>query len=307
MEFKKYQHLERLGTDEVQNIELGDCYVFPKIDGTNACVWLADGKLQAGSRNRHLSLDKDNAGFLEWALQQSNLMDYLLENPHHRLFGEWLVPHSLKTYKPTAWKNFYVFDVCVDRTEQEIQHEGDHELNHIHYNEYKPLLEKHSINYIPPICILKNGVYEQFINQLCKNVFLIEDGKGAGEGVVIKNYEYKNRFNRQTWAKIVTSEFKEKHAKEMGASEIQGKKLLEEAIAEKYCTSALIQKEHAKIASEGGYSSKQIPRLLNTIYYSIIKEDSWEFIKENRNPTLDYKRLMYFVFLFAKRKHPEFF
>jgi hypothetical protein len=29
-EFRKYQHLERFGTSEVQNIELGDCYVFPK-------------------------------------------------------------------------------------------------------------------------------------------------------------------------------------------------------------------------------------------------------------------------------------
>ena len=38
-EFKKYQHVERLGTSEVQGIENGMCYVFPKIDGTNAsCI-----------------------------------------------------------------------------------------------------------------------------------------------------------------------------------------------------------------------------------------------------------------------------
>ena len=41
MEFKKYQHIERLGTLEVEGIELGTCYVFPKIDGTNGSnlVW----------------------------------------------------------------------------------------------------------------------------------------------------------------------------------------------------------------------------------------------------------------------------
>jgi hypothetical protein len=60
MDFKKYQHIERLGTTEVQNIELGECYVFPKIDGTNASVWLNNGEVQAGSRNRHLSFDSDN-------------------------------------------------------------------------------------------------------------------------------------------------------------------------------------------------------------------------------------------------------
>ena len=32
MDFRKYQHIERFGTTEVDGIELGKCYVFPKID-----------------------------------------------------------------------------------------------------------------------------------------------------------------------------------------------------------------------------------------------------------------------------------
>ena len=62
MEFKKYQHVERYGTTEVENIEVGMTYVFPKIDGTNSSVWLDNkGIVQCGSRNRQLSLEKDNA------------------------------------------------------------------------------------------------------------------------------------------------------------------------------------------------------------------------------------------------------
>jgi len=110
MEFKEYQHIERLGSTEVLNIELGECYVFPKIDGTNASVWLSDGNIQAGSRTRHLTLEKDNAGFLEYAMQNKNLISYLLANPTHRLFGEWLVPHSLKTYRTETWRKFYVME-----------------------------------------------------------------------------------------------------------------------------------------------------------------------------------------------------
>jgi len=34
MEFRKYQHIERFGTDEVDGIEFGKCYIFYKIDGT---------------------------------------------------------------------------------------------------------------------------------------------------------------------------------------------------------------------------------------------------------------------------------
>lgn len=305
--FIKYQHLERFGTTEVAQIELGDCFVFPKIDGTNASVWFEDGQIQAGSRTRHLSIGQDNAGFLDWVLKQECFVEYFKENPHHRLFGEWLVPHSLKTYRETAWRKFYVFDVAIDKTESEILHDGDSVIKYLHYDEYKPLLDKCGIDYIPPITKIKNGSYEQLINQLAKNVFLIEDGKGQGEGIVIKNYEFRNRFNRQTWAKIVTSEFKEKHAKEMGASEMNGAKMVEDEITEKYVTVALCEKVKAKIELEDGWSSKYIPRLLNTVYYDLIKEDCWEFIKEHNNPTINFSTLKHFVFLKVKQNLPNVF
>lgn len=296
--FKKYQHLERFGTTEVAQIELGECFIFPKIDGTNASVWITNGELQAGSRTRKLSLESDNAGFYGWVLKQDNLLDYLIENPTHRIYGEWLVPHSLKTYKDSAWRKFYVFDVICDSFEDTI---------HINYNDYKPLLEKHNIDFIPPIAVIRNSNYEQLVNQMMKNDFLIEDGKGYGEGIVIKNYKYKNKFGRQTWAKIVTSEFKEKHAKVMGKSTIEGKKMVEEEIADKYVTLAFCEKEYAKIEIIDGWYSKFIPRLLNVIYYEIVKEESWNFIKENRNPTINYKTLQHFVFAKVREQLPKLF
>ena len=308
MEFKKYQHIERFGTTEVQNIELGECFIFPKIDGANASIWLDKGKLQAGSRKRHLSIDDDNAGFCKWANEQSNLLAYLKENPVHRLFGEWLVPHSLRTYRENAWRNFYVFDVVIDKEESEITHKSDDKLKYLHYNDYKLLLEKHNIDYIPPVAIIKNSNYDQLIKQLDKNIFLIEDGKGFGEGIVIKNYNFYNKYGRQTWAKIVSSEFKEKHSKAMGAPEIKGKKIIEVEIAKKYVTKALCEKIKSKIELDNdGFNSKDIPRLLNTIYYDVIKEESWNFIKEFKNPTINYKTLQHFVFVQIKECLPILF
>ena len=100
MEFDKYQHVERLGTLEVEGLLEGRCYVFPKIDGTNASVWSCPKKgLQAGSRNRTLSIDNDNAGFLASMLQAGEILGFLEAHPDKRLCGEWLVPHSLKTYR----------------------------------------------------------------------------------------------------------------------------------------------------------------------------------------------------------------
>lgn len=307
MLFKKYQHIERIGATEVQNIELGDCYVFPKIDGTNASLWISGDHLQAGSRNRHLSLEADNAGFLAWALEQPNLIAYLRKYPTHRLFGEWLVPHSLKTYRADTWRKFYVFDVAVDKKPEEITHEGDSELNYLPFPFYEELMKEFSIDYIPPICITRNVSYEQLVAQLYKNVFLIEDGKGAGEGIVIKNYAFRNKFNRCSFAKIVTSEFKEKHTKEMGAGIVQGEKMVEQEIANQFVTLALCEKVYAKIEVESGWSSKFIPRLLNTVYYDVVREDCWEFVKEFKNPTINFKTLQHFVFCRVKELMPHLF
>jgi hypothetical protein len=308
MEFKKYQHLERFGTTEVKQIELGTCHIFPKLDGTNASVWLDEnGNIQSGSRKRHLSLEADNAGFYAWVKEQKNLLEYLKENPTHRLYGEWLIPHALKTYREDAWRKFYVFDVSVDKEDSEILHEGDDKSKYIHYDEYSTKLEEKGIDYIVPICTITNASYEQLVNQLMKNVFLIEDGKGVGEGIVIKNYDFKNKYNRQTWAKIVTSEFKEKHAKVHGATEIKGKKMIEEQIADEFVTKALCEKVYAKIENEGGFTSKRIPQLLNVVYYDVVKEDAWNFVKKHKNPTIDFSTLQHFVFSKVKEQLSQLF
>ena len=307
MTFKRYQHLERFGTTEVERIELGECYVFPKIDGTNSSVWIENGEIKAGSRNRELSLEKDNAGFYEWVLKQENIKNFLCENPNLRLFGEWLVPHSLKTYRENAWRNFYVFDVAEVKSKEDLLHEGDDHLIYKHYNFYQPILEKYGINYIPPISIIQKGDYDYFVKQLEKNVFLIEDGKGAGEGIVIKNYDFRNKYNRNTFAKIVTSEFKEKHAKEMGASVVKRKDLIEETIADEFITKALCEKVFSKIENQGGWSSKKIPQLLNTVFYDLVKEDSWEFVKKHKNPIINFGTLQHFTFMKVKEHLPQVF
>lgn len=297
--FVKYQHIERFGNLEVQDIELGLCYIFPKIDGTNASVWLDDGEIKAGSRTRELAIDKDNAGFFAHIQNDDRVKAYLAEHPDHRLYGEWLVPHSLKTYRAETWRKFYIFDVVKINGET---------AEYLTYDTYKSLLEAHNLDYIPCIAKIKQGSYEQFVNWLDKNNYLIEDGKGNGEGIVIKNYDFYNKFNRQTWAKIVTSEFKEKHAKEMGATEINGSKMIEEEIASKYVTTALVEKTYSKIVTEkDGWTSKYIPELLSRVYYDLITEESWNFIKEFKKPTINYRTLTAITTNRIKEIKPELF
>lgn len=293
MEFKKYQHIERFGTTEVEGIQNGKCYIFPKIDGTNASLWWNNG-LKAGSRNRELSIDNDNAGFYKWALGQEHIIQFLKSNPEVRLYGEWLVPHTLKTYNDNAWRNFYVFDVIIGN-------------EYTDYTKYSELLQQHNIEYIPPICIINNPLYERLIGLLEQNDYLVKDGNGIGEGIVIKNYDYKNKYGRVVWAKIVSNEFKGKHKKAM-PNEIKEKNLVEKDIVDKYITRSLLDKEQSKIENEmNGWSSKYIPRLINVVFYNLIREESWNFVKEFKNPTIDFKRLSFFTTSKIKELKPDVF
>lgn len=297
MEFRKYQHVERFGTSEVENIEIGTCYVFPKIDGTNSSVWLGDdGMIHAGSRNRELTFEKDNAGFYAAISKDERVMAYLQEHPTHRLFGEWLVPHSLKTYRDDAWRRFYVFDVCVDA-------DNETGLEYLPYEVYQPLVAEFGLDYLAPIRIVKNGCLDDFIKCVNENNFLIADGKG----VVIKNYDFYNRYRRQTWAKIVTSEFREKHHKEMGAP-VSANRLVEEDIVDKFVTRAFVEKEYAKIVNANdGWTSKMIPQLLSRVFHELITEEIWNILKAFKNPTINFKALNTMTIAQIKRIMPEIF
>jgi hypothetical protein len=295
-------HIERLGTTEVQNIEIGTCYVFPKIDGTNASIWPSDMGLQSGSRSRWLAEGQnDNAGFraaLKDDPQFDGIRTAMIENSNLRFYGEWLVPHTLKTYRADAWKKFYVFDVMVETETGE---------RYLPYEEYKVICDKYNINYIPCISIIKNGVYDDFVHILQQNNYLIADGQGMGEGIVIKNYNFVNQYGRVTWAKIVTSEFKEKHYKEMGAPERENK-LVEETIINDFCTQTLIDKTYAKIINETGtWSSKMISRLFETVYHDLINEEMYTILKQLNSPTINFKTLRCFVIQRIKILKPEIF
>lgn len=304
MEFKKYMSLKRLGRTEVNGIDIGRCFIFPKIDGTNAQCWLGkDGVLYAGSRNRLLEeeADKDNAGFCKWARSQENLKRFFNDNPKLRLYGEFLVPHSVRTYREDAWRKLYVFDVYNDETDKFIP-----------YEEYADLLNKYEIEYIPPLAIINNPSEDQLLHVMKEdNTYLIEDGKGVGEGIVIKNYDYTNRFGQVIWAKMVTNEFKETHKKVMGVNEIN-KPIIEESIINELCTESFIEKEYNKILlmleNKGEtFSNKHIPTLLHIIYSEFVQEEIMEAVKRFKSPTINFKRLQGLCFYKIKSTLKEVF
>lgn len=293
--FTKYMHLERFGNDEVQGIELGTVYVFPKLDGTNASVWQEDNMICAGSRNRQLSLEKDNAGFYKYVQEDDRLRAFLEKWPNLRLFGEWLVPHTLKTYRDDAWRQFYVFDVMDERGQ------------YLPYDWYAELLEQHAINYVPPLCIMHNATYDNLLVELQNNRYLIKDGEGEGEGIVLKNYKFINSHSRTVWAKIVTNKFKGDAAAKQPTVKTM-KEMTEIMIVEKYVTEHLVNKVYAKICVEhDGWNSRYIPQLLQTVFYDLVNEETWTIVKTAKLPTINFRTLNSLTIMKVKDLLPQLY
>lgn len=296
----KYMHVERLLTDEVEDLLVGNVYVFPKIDGTNGVVWYdqENNEVKAGSRKRVLSVDNDNAGFCRYILDQPNILEYFRKYPNRILYGEWLVPHTIKTYRDECWRNFYVFDVGIMtdgvRTE------------YIPYDLYTNELDEFDITYLTPLKIVKNPTIERIREIAEVNFDLLKEGN-IGEGVVCKNYDFYNKYGRQTWGKLVRNAFKENHRSVMGTP-TEDVLTIEEKIVNDYVTQSLVDKEFDKIrVEEGCWQSKFIPRFLNTVYHSLITEECWNFIKEHKNPKINFKFLQQMTFAKVKELRQDIF
>lgn len=285
--YRSYMHIEKLGTTDTDGILTGTCYISYKIDGTNSSVWLKDdGTLGFGSRNRELSLDADNANFMKLMSQNPNIREelliYLTKFPTRTVYGEWLVPHTIKRYKADAWKKFYVFDVYDNETEK-----------YLNYDLWADDIAKNcsSVEVIPLIAKLENPTVDELIALLEKTGdYLVTEG--VGEGMVIKNYDFVNRYGRTVWAKLLTEDFKVHKDKTRKANtEAKVENETEHKIIQ-MLTVEHIQKEHAKlIEAKGDWSSKYIFELLNRVFDEFLRDNFEIFIKKLRMPTINFRVL----------------
>lgn len=210
------------------------------------------------------------------------------------------MPHTLKTYREEVWRRFWIFDVY---------HEA---FGYLPFALYAPHFKSAGIelDVIEPLCTIDNPTEAQIRAQVETNTFLVRDGCGVGEGIVIKNYGWKNKFGRQPWAKIVRNEFKEQNRIAFGTTEKAGEFQVEVAIAQRYCTPEFVGKTRAKVvlavANEVGiditdpnaqqriestYRGKVIPRMLGTCWHELVMEEMWTVVKEHREPIINFKLL----------------
>ena len=205
MEIKKYLDIERCKESYASTFEVGEPIVIQtKIDGSNASI-AYDSKtnsLVAFSRRQALNEMNTLNGF--WNYVQSLDVKAFAEilGDRYIIFGEWLVPHSVK-YPEDMYKKFYMFDVWDRETEQYLTQEDSLAI----FDRLK--------NYIPNyVHTLYNGPFISWEHTLA---FLKENIYGETpcmEGIVIKrqNKLWSKSSRLPYYVKVVNEKFSEVHS-----------------------------------------------------------------------------------------------
>ena len=268
--FKKYEKIHAITKEECDGITNGLCYIMEKIDGANTQIWIDEEGIHTGSRNQEVK-DGFN-GFVEYVKNHEGIQNCLKKHPEWRLYGEWLVKHTID-YKATAYKKFYLFDVEMD-------------------GEFLPLPTVYNIakEYGIETPTLFDVIENPTVEDLQKYVGRSELGD-KGEGIVIKNFGFVNKFFRCDYAKMVSGKFKEDNGIVFGGNHKGADNYWEMYVVNKYITLARVQKVMNKMEPhlEERFGMKHIPRVISTVYHDMITEEIWEISK--KVPQIDFRRL----------------
>lgn len=303
----RYQHVERIDSDNISGLLEGTCHIYPKMDGSNMCAYLEDGKVRTMSRNRVIEAPEPFASFVG---ENPKIGEFLRGFPGLRLYGEWMVPHTIRSYIGETWNRWFVFDVTAEDSEAVYEYELDGERRilemagrtYIPYEEYEPILRSYGIDCIPPIAIVENPTVEE-LERMADNDATFMMSEGSGEGIVVKRYDFVNKFGRTEWAKLINTEYSRKRIVRCN----RGEGTVERDITDRYVTPDLVSKECAKIVEITGTDQNIQGRLLSTVYHCLVTEFMWDAVKRYGNPTVNFKTLRRECDIAVKEARPEIF
>ncbi len=276
--FPKYQHIENISDSvEIRGLLDGTVYVFPKMDGANHCVWF-DERPRYGSRNRELT--DDSTGFLAFAEAHPKIAEFITANPHYVIYGEYLTPHTIRDYTDDAWGKWYIFDIWDTRTGCWMEYVDTFWV-------VENIINDPDIRIIPTIIVLENPSAKDLLELTDATTFMMKDGC-VGEGIVVKNYGYRNPYGRQTWGKIVRDSFK---AKAKAPNKGERVPTLEESIIADTMTHAFVAKEYHKMTTDAGrtWEDTMTRDFLLTVWEEWWKDYSFAVVANQK--TVDIKAL----------------
>lgn len=195
-DFKKYTDVVRLGHKSTEGVlQPGDFItITEKVDGANVS-FIYDSEtdtVKCYSRNTELSEGNTLRGYYGWIQENIYPIRFKL-NPNYRYYGEWLVSHTIQ-YTSESYSNFYMFNVWD-------------EINQEYLSDTIMRNEAARLN-LKTVALFYEGEYISF-EHLLSFVGKSELGAEIGEGIVVKNVSYKDRYGRQMFVKLVSDKMRE--------------------------------------------------------------------------------------------------
>lgn len=279
----KYQHVERMGNENVEGILNGEILVQTKVDGANVTVCAPydparsfKDRIIIASRNQIIYKDgkilNNFEGAVDYIINNSNLLR-VLQDYKYVLRGEWLVKHSI-LYNQESYRKYYVFDV------------QDYDMNYIHPDDWQSILADYDVNYIKNIARLPNPSID-YLAELVKGPD--EYGASQKEGIVIKNYSFVNKFGRITWGKMISDDFKIKSKLAFGSTKNDSPEI---KFVGDYITHGFILKTIHKIEEQKGVATLPVQYMravLDMTWYDAFTEELWDFVKREHVKNFDFQ------------------
>jgi hypothetical protein len=277
MTHRIYPKIHRLGKSENEGILEHRVHVQEKIDGANLSIWLdpETSEMRVGSRKNDVTEKEDGfRGAVQYCLSHKGIEEYLRDNPTHRLFGEWLIPHTIRDYKDDCWNKFYLFDVMLE------------DGTMLPLVDIIDISNKYEIN-MPHVFAQGVIVTEEVIDKYVGESAIAP----KGEGVVIKPVKpFVNKYGENVYAKVVTQEFKESNGITFGGNNKHSDTYHEMWVVNKYMTIGRVKKMMQKLRSEGVELDKSCtPRFTSQVYRDMLLEEIWEL--SNSGKTINFRAL----------------
>lgn len=268
-EIKKYTDIIRYGKQETEDVlKKGDYItITEKMDGANASFRIDETNplgVSCYSRNKPLNAENTLGGFYNWVIDNIvPIKDKL--NPNYIYYGEWMNPHKVK-YKEEIYKEFYMFSIWDS-------------YKYLHDDIVK--FESKRLN-IKTVDYFYEGEFislEHLMSFVGKSNLTLEPN--TGEGIVIKNVSYFDKYCKQCFVKLVSDKFtevKKQKVPKADKSMIEGYVELMSVL-----TQARVDKILYKVVDEGIISDKDICienmgnilKITNRLVYEdILKEES---------------------------------
>ena len=272
-----FQHVERLGNEEVEGLLDGEVIVETKLDGANLTVaWYEEHGIVVATRNQVAYIEKNEgnqgefAGAVGYVLKHGGIltmayMGYILR-------GEWLIAHSVQ-YAKDNYAHFYVYDV---------QH---HTGQYVHPDEWMPIAQENGVRYIPVRARMTKPTIDQLVELVAGPD---EFGAPQKEGIVVKRYDFVNKWGRTTWGKLVSADFKEKNRLIFGPHNDDP---IEMRFVGNVVTNGYVMKTIGTMQDEAGrkLTVRDMGGVLQRVWHDAFTEEMYDFVKKESVGAFDFK------------------